>query len=520
MKQIIYEDFTPGLWFRGSGNAGLRETPNNPPMTGLSDCNDCYPLPTGGLRAGPKWSNVTMTGMNNDVKVVGFQVRQAGGATANRVLRLLTEGATGNPRSMRMGLSSAGGNWNETTFVTAGENSTGFDFTQIVPYAKTSAGLVFQRDYWGFPHTYTTAYGLYSGNLSTVVTREATTLMPNYLTAHQNRLVCVESLGTFRDLIRFTAPTEDNFLPTTAGSLAVRDGSDITSLISYFPNDLFIMKRGPQSYVAQGDLGNPIVSETAQRGTGYVTWACKTPLGVAVLTRNEGIYLFGHGAQPRCLTKNFVGSPMARDFAVNNSGYFQSGSLFYYNDFLFTPYDSTSTQKFLMYDFRTGAWFRSSFPTLTGGDTWDGIHFWGVDDATGTVYGAHNSTNNKPVVMSASVTEDTNMTRASTYTFTIPILENLGRSARLRKVILHFNAQTGTNTFAVSTTPVGPNGNPATVTVAASAIGIVSFDINTEAPIVSLTVVSTSTSGGEAPGVKRVVCEVEEGTGYEGGSSR
>lgn len=482
-KPLVFRDFSAGLWERGND----RECPPN----GLLALLDAYPLPAGGLRAGPRWQVYTETNLPTTAKVTGLNVSRAQGV---RNIHLLMEGTTVAPRQVWLAFSATTG-WSLTTLTTNEASTLGFwNFTPMVPFTESTGGVFFSQVYFGFPHSYTTVQGMWSvGNNSTAFARETSTVFPYYLTNHMNRLVCVESTGTYLETLRYTNAASDVF---TTGTLTVQSADDILSLVPYFPNDLNLVKRNSM-FSVQGDIVNPLVRETSPRGTQYRSWACKSPMGVVVMTRFDGVFVSDGGGWTN-ITPNFVGSPMVFDFTTDCAGNVQNGQVFHYQNFLFTP-------KFYCFDLRTKAWFRMSFPDPGSGDAFVAFAFFGSDPGTGQVFAAHNTSGNLPRVVYTEASEG-NMTRATSFSFTLPVIDLDLRNARVRRIEVHAYGFNSVGTISVSLTPTPNAGQPtASPTTVASGLSVINFDTSVNASTVKISVTSASNAAGvEAPMIERV----------------
>lgn len=451
-KPIVMADFTGGLWERGDD----RECPPN----GLLEMTDCYALPTGGLRAGPKWTtfspSTNLPTPNSSQTMLGFYVSRYN-KPSNLLVGYIATVSTGVPQVLTIFASTAGTTALAATTWT--QISTHFDgvnqrqYTPFVTFLDGTTGSVNQGDYF----IYYNASGV-SGNL--MISRAGSTSIiasglgagfPLFPAAHQDRLIVIQnSTSAFGPLANlwFSKPGSTAQDASSPLVVAPNKPGDLLFINSQFPNDLYAFKSASGTFIIQGDLSSPVVRQVAPSHPMQVySRGAETPGGVAYATRDEGIWLMnGGGAQS--ISKSIVGTPMIAQTTSETIGVTGAGkrtfhgSLSCLGNWLLTP-------RGYLYDFRTNAWCKTTMPS--NNPVW---LFNETDADQGRIYAAQKEADGQPYRFASMSIDEENMARSTSLSFTLPLVDLVTRNIELRRIEVFGEGFGGGGTWTISiTTP-------------------------------------------------------------------
>lgn len=339
------DDFSGGMW---------SSTDWVIPDNGLAVMEDCYPLPSGGIRAFAKFSSYTTTGIGAGEEPIGGYVEQAGnnlGTGPASDLYLLTSGHASGPRLYRIweGDDPAPTGWTLIKQFGAGTATFG-DFTsykmaavtepyRYLAFNMTGAGSA-DKGLWRIPFATTQA----TTPVRAVTGQAGTFALP--IGVHQDRLIFNDAFGGAK--FWFTNPGVET---VAAGSFKevqpYTPRSGHVFFKSFAPSDLLVAKEGSQWVLMQGDIS----STTSQRTMGDVRHAntlqrpAETEQGIVFQALMDGIYITPDGQQ-----MNKISEAISADDLWNDELRSQPGYLAHLDNWLFTPSGH-------VYDFRTGAWF-------------------------------------------------------------------------------------------------------------------------------------------------------------------
>lgn len=476
-----YRDFTGGLWDRGND----REVAEN----GLLELTDAYPLPTGGLRAGPHWRDEVVEGIA-DSEVAGFIISQlapsdagAGTGTHNQYIAARTSASSNMVIYHRQSTFAQPASTVETGFpVESGPPGTptlpalttwttirshpdaGGDPLRFLVYYTTVGGGD-RNVYYSVPESSTTNQGVFriAGTSGTSVTH-LTTIGMYFLAAHQDRLVGVSTenldssgvgvVSQTREFLRWTDPGGESFTTQDFLLLAPSQSGNITYMQPSYPSDLAVLKAETGIFYVQGPLLNPSVRGVNEiEPTEQRTWGAVTPIGVVYMTKNRGVWAWGGGTQIQRLSPQFTGTPMATRRLISSAiGIPRDflGSCTYADRRIWFPNG-------YVYELDLNCWWRMTLPHT---DERAAYPFWFVVPEQGRLFALGNEvtvgeTRTGPVRLITTRYNERDMERVSSYSFTLPLIYQPSRDLTLRE--LEYHIETFTERATVDVTITRPN---------------------------------------------------------------
>lgn len=345
IQWIDVRDFSPGLWETGDWLL---------PAGAAQVLTDAYPQPGGGLRAWFKPSTLALTGVTTGQRIIGLfgygTTHRTLGTSATDYYLVTYDNTTGVPRLYRFDQTDAAQTqWTLIRTWAAGNQAPKEARFQAYTLAAGTKRIHVALGYSG---TDTGIWAANQADLTGVQTFAKITgsIGTGPIAVHQSRLV--EGRGS---KVFFTDPGGENFSAATAGFVDVlpeRNLSDNVSLLPVSPGDLIIAKAGAGWASVQGDLTDPIIRSGADsKSVGVDQALTDTGRGIAFISADGGIYLTEAGYSFARIDEQLVPSvaptPSPLDMVA-------TGDLISHHEWLVTPRGYT-------FDFRTKAWFRSSF---------------------------------------------------------------------------------------------------------------------------------------------------------------
>lgn len=399
LQWTAFKDLTGGLWERPE-----HEIPSN----GLSRLEDGVPMRAGGLEPAPRWTtavNTTEAGSSAGITpstgnlLLGFNVFGNAGPITSAIqwswMMLGQQSSFVAAQQVWLSRSSATTAFNN--FTTIKDHTSVRDRLPVrfVQYVHSTAGALQMNHFYHTPialSAATTGYGVFKVDSNTLAVTQVSTMPCFWLEAHQGRLLGIgdEAFGGAFSLqhqrISFSDDGTDNNLGTTVNSfvLAANRPGDIALMQSRMPQDLAILKRSHGWYNVQGAISiNPVIYEQSRVHVSQdLTGVVETSLGLAYLTRDEGLWVYTGGRTPIHLSGQLQGSPMTSAAWPQPSTWNQAsflGGLGYAAETLWTPNG-------YVWDGKTGAWHRNT--QLGDGVAWP---FFSYDPTAGQLYAARNT---------------------------------------------------------------------------------------------------------------------------------
>ncbi len=474
-------DFTAGLWTVGDWLM---------PPTAAQQMTDCYPVPSGGLRAWFKPVALTQTGITNisASAVIGLFCRAAPGSIGNATdYYLMTVDLTANnTRLFRMNTAVGETTWTlKNTFAAA---------VGVVPNATTWAVY---RPTTGNPLIImslfgtTTDDGVWSFDTVTgVMTHLTNTVSGDGLigpvAVHQSRIVA----GTAKGNIGFTGPGDTTFGQNLATKEPSRDYSFVSWITPYSPGDLLIATTGNAFFMIEGDLTNYTLRTMGDsRTVGPIQQPAFGPMGPIYLASSDGIYETMDGSIHNRLTDALSSSTWAvQSTSFDGAGDVSFGNVAYGQHWVMGPHG-------LIMDYETKAWFQSSFLAPSAHDSFH-VTYDRLRDHFVAAQGHKNF-----LVYDFDVTETGS--RAESYTWkSAPLRDPTSRQVEIREVQVFAQTFNG----ATSSISVTVNGDTRTLSVNdPSGRDMLAFLFKQRGETLDVTVTAASNQTGvEAPTIEVV----------------
>lgn len=466
-----YADFTGGLWQRSDD----RECAPN----GLLECTDCFPLPSGGLKAFAAFEPIATgfsTPPTGNTWVLGiWSMPQGGiGGFRNWFMLCIDAGANVNLYS----LSGSGGSfegfvrslrgdaaltWTLIHTKTIASLDTGI---RMVPYRTDAGG----GSYFNYPTS--TNGGIWESDGSTAVLRFSSTVAPFAFSVygvwtHQGRLLTLTDEGTgnqqnsiiYTDAGSSAAPSTANFLRPlgeTAGA--------IRGLVPSEPSELLFWKGEVAVGDVQGAITAPTVRQNAYQHTLLRGFPVQTPLGVVCVIQGEGAYLWGgQGLEyisAPILGDGMGGTPVSTE--DDDAGVDQTSDLIGATFSAWRGQYACVTGQLGAYehwvffnngyvlDSRTGAWFtQTSAP---------GARYWGADQRRRLMFVSCNTpfsvqaSQPFPPAMYFSQMGESNWIPMHEMSYTLPLIESVGQRTNLREIEYDVTTYNAESTLTVEAT--------------------------------------------------------------------
>lgn len=507
-RWATYEDFRGGLYERGND----RECPPN----GLLQADDCMPLPTGGLRAGMRWETLVDTSVaaktfnlpTSGYLMAGFGVFPHS-LSATPALRMIALQTTALPASAEVWGSTSTNSTSQSSWTKISSHSS-VDLHYPMHFVRF-IGTV-NRMYYNLAVFNTGAGGVFRfSNNTTAVDLNVTTLANYFLTAHQGRLVGMEVAGGAQKLVYSDVASDGNFgASTNSYRVADQYHGNFVFTESFFPSDLSMLKAEWGWFTVQGDISSPFIRQnTLSHPSQEATWACQTPRGMAYLTKDEGVWVFGGGNFPTHLSPQFVGTPMTEEIFTDNTVSCPSflGTVQYAGGMLFTP-------KGYVYDTDLGSWWKTMPLNVS-----PVFSYFAYDGGNGRLYAARTTSAGGIQILHTSVNEST-MLRATEYEFTLPLIADPDRTTVLRQVEYHVQTFDTQSTITTTITHNDPAGGPdvTEAPVVATLDGVTRFQVKVNLPNVNADWIKlTTTMTGdvtEAPMLEKMLVNTQPGQYY------
>lgn len=542
-----YVDFTGGLWQK---NDDRDCAPN-----GLLECTDCFPDPSGGLKAFAQFLPVSLpfptaaAPANANIVFIWSTTAVAGG-TSEGLFILTVEGTT-SPFTVRMFSLTApiseanlqggsGAAWSQIY-----SNATVQTMNTSVRAETFQTAANGYKNYLNLPISLTagSTHGIFRFDTSTANLVFAGSGQESGVWTHQGRLLTITNDGTGGILNRiiYTDPGSDA-APSTANFISplAESGTPLVFLAPYAPSDLLAMKDQLSLASVQGSITSPTVRQLTFLHARNRTLPVRTDIGLVTVVMNEGAYAFD-GATWKHISPQISGDGMGGTSwsAIDGvAGQDQadysdlrgidigpiaiegmvSGNLGAYEHFIFF------NNGYVM-DARTGAWFtQTSAP---------GARYWNSDYWNRRVYV---STNARFTADAASGRADVPIafwsrmgesawTSMDTYSFTLPLIYNPGQKTNVSEIEYHLNTFNATSTLEVELTYLDNDGVHQTISRGP-------YDLGSAGPQrlrVKVgggpsdwwkvrTILRSNRSGEEAPSLERMFCGIQASTRYEAAS--
>ena len=456
-----YSDFTAGLYERG--------TDRSCPPNGLLECQDCYPQASGGLRATGVWQAMTTTNIPTNGYILNVGSVRGGGPENLYILVLVANaGGAGSHTFELFKLTGtySGGSWTLLGSVTGfpswwfGNRMTLFRVGGSLQSGTNSAYFNLYGN--------TTKDGVYKTDGSTVAQAFAA-LAPTDVSAYQSRLLYTQNAGP----IWFTSVGSDG-TPSTANGLFPYEeiNTNIRCMTPFSPSDLVVHKTNVGVFDIQGDLTSPTVRQMAFTHVNVQMYPAQTDQGLAWTLYADGVYIFD-GANWNPISQPIIGCPMMPNYpgsddifgntphpgepSVTSLGFGVTGQSCFSQYFLYAG------QSYI-WDIRTGGWFKITIPESASGTA---SHFV-FENVEPTEYIVHSrnlsmQTGRHPLWFMEANEND--LTRATSYSYTLPLIYNQGQQTTLRELEYQLNAFDTSSTVTVTVTHVDATGAQVSETI-------------------------------------------------------
>lgn len=471
-------DFRPGLW---------TASPHLMPATAGQQMDNCYPQPSGGLRAFFRTNDagLTPTGIPTTKVVRGFDIGYV----------------VQQPASMTTLTSNA-----MAVVSDAAAPSQGFELYELDRSVSTGAGWVLRKAFAAgtagsdlhFPSFFAGHYNATQGDLMvftinqpTAVTADEGTWWARWqqagvvtqisqdtglVVSHQARVI--QALG---NTVRWTAPDGLTFTDTLTMQARGQAGARISWMLPVAPSDLFIGMLGGQLWNIQGDLGGGYAVREMGRfqSNAFVQKPSFSPYGIILIAQTDGVYLLSPGGGATHISKQLDPTTWAPDPIDALS----VGQVVFYREFSYFP-------RGYVFDHSTQSWFR--VPALA-----DCMYF-ALDGTMGQekIVGA---TSTAPAAF-PSVSFAGGGSRARDFTWkSAPIRDPSGRGIQIREVQLVVQSYGTDETITVT---IGGFSRVFRITQTGRLAP--RFLFKEEAPELDVTIRSESVAAAEAPTIEVV----------------
>jgi hypothetical protein len=506
------KDFSSGLWERDDD----RECPEN----GLLFLEDAYPLQAGGLRAAQRFTAVGQTGLTTGRELLGPQWIQnpeglyclsvdtvTGGVSLHKTATTSPPFTTTSWSTLHSWslVDRIDGGWQLSSFRTDAVGYRGYfnlSVNQTTPGSSVATAGIWRTDGSTATFTYLAA-------------------RPLGCWPFQARLFTIVDDQGFNDKIVYTEPAS-HAAPSTANIL--RPGGEryggLKWMATIQPSDLMTLKYGYGLFLVQGDVTGPLTRELTFAQNVSQQFPAVTDQGLAFVVPEDSVYMWT-GSETVDVSPSLSGTPMQPSVELGASnGRTNKGHMAHAGHFLYAGKD-------YVMDLRTRAWFRLSSLRQNGE-----AHTFTVAYATGStngpwiIAGTENLTNGQITAgtspMYEAAANEGEMTRASSYSFTVPLLYLPFFSTTLRAIEYHIESFTPEAQVIVELTlPELEAGHQSptktlevqTKTVKGARPHKVRFNVgkvNTEWVKIKTTI--KTTDSGEAPMLEQVVIGLQPGT--------
>jgi hypothetical protein len=429
-------DFSGGLWNR-NGQLG--------PPNAFVQMDDCFPAPSGGLKAWFKPTTFTTSGIadTTNERARFLHCHENVDGAGNNVNYLLTyKSSDGICRLYEMNEVASQTTWhNIKTFATGSDPS----YQQTCTYVDTAGNRYLA---FGTGNGMGTDNGLWTvlynaGGAGTVTKQVAGAYSVAF--NYQSRLCAV--LGS---VIHFSDAGLLTNISTNTAPVDIAEGqANILMVATFSPGDLLVFKEGAPIYLVEGDLNNYTVrqmngSKAAQIGGNNVV---RGPQGVIFRAGTDGIYETPDGSMLTPLSQSIS----QRDWQGEQP-------MSCHNHWLFCATNGH------IFDYDSHAWFNTTFLVTSGSvcrlPRLGGFFF--VDNVSAS-----------PMLIWKIIPQDGRTdNRAETFTIkTGPLRDANGRQMEIRAIQVYARSFNG----ATSTVTVTVNGVPQTAACDASGRGNVTF---------------------------------------------
>lgn len=464
LEWIEKSDFSGGLWDRKT----LREVPEN----GLLECTDCYPQPTGGLRAFAKFKPVSHTGLPTNSLILGiWKLRppfpQGRLYLANLELETATSPSRHTFRIFSMQVDDIEeietGTWNEdsvhtdihtidtsirmVTFRTsnaagAGPGNTGLGYRNYynLPVAQGTSGDDFTTmGVYRLGNTTDATDTASSGFRRTIRPDQAglaanTPLWYGDLASYQARLLHTATFNQLHNRIYMSDQGNDRGTSNFLDPLGERAGA-VTWLEPFASDYLTVAKSQTGALTIQGDFLNAVTRQLTFSHDFMQSFPVATSQGVFFMVSDDACYMASQGGVEN-ITPNFYGTPMnpgfyPATFQTANSDNIKLSAPTLAGDFLFAG-------KGFVMDVRTGAWFQTSGIPDSKNHTTD-KSFFRAFATSNEVYDGQDVIFYAYYLENQDATPDT-WNPSSSYVFTLPISFTPHQQTQVREVEYHVDA--------------------------------------------------------------------------------
>lgn len=463
-------DFTPGKW----SNFGQLMPPNAAQVM-----TDCYPLPTGGLRAWYKAASFPTTGIVSTTNELprGMWVHEllpnrSGVGTNNDYYLVTFDTVSTFCRIYRMDQTAAGPPVSWTLIKTTA--------------AGLDPGLVYTCDYvqpdgqrfacFGFGAAAGVDNGIWIVRYSDASITHLSNLHEQIIGNYQSRFIAIGSVADGEsNIIKFTDPGTTANFATNKAPVDVGEGTGISGFAAFSPGDLIVFKGSSPIYLVEGDLTNYTVRQmNGSKMSGSL--ALRGPEGVIFLIQNDGVYMTPDGSYIMPLSK-----------PINSGNFVPQSSLVFHNHWLF--YSRAGGQ---VMDYDTRAWFDTSI--MQGN---------GFAQRLAKLPGFMFSDNTTPFTLwTVTCVDNASTSRAESWTWkSSPLRDPSGRQVEIRAVQVVARSFNG----ATSTIAVTVNGNTQTVACDSAGRGSITFYFRQRREVLDVQVVAASNQAGvQAPDIEVV----------------
>lgn len=433
LKWSEIRDFSAGLW---TVNSQMM------PAGGAQTMSDCFPAPSGGLKAWFKATTFTTTGIGSvtlESPRMLFAHENVDGAGNNDYYLLTYKASDTKLRLYELNEQKGDVAWTQIKLFAAGNDP---GFINATAYVDSLANLYMMfgigagggadSGVWGATYT--------PGSTATVF--KQSTIAMDFVFNYQSRICGVKGANIYYSDVGSIANMTTNIAPVD-----IDEGQpNIMFVATFSPGDLLVFKEGAPIYLVEGDLTSYTVrqmngSKPVQIGGPGVV---RGPMGVMFRVGTDGIYETPDGSMLNPLSK-----------AISNRSWQSRAPILWQNHWLMAMGNG------LVLDYDSKAWFTYSgitsglgvgckLPRLGG--------FMFVDNAS-------SFTINK-IIPQDGRTDN----RAESYTWkSAPIRDESGRQMEIRAVQVYAHAYNGSP--ATSTIAVTVNGVTQTLAVDSSARG-------------------------------------------------
>lgn len=462
-----YSDFTAGLYERG--------TDLSCPPNGLLSCQDCYPQVEGGLRASGVWKAMTTTNLPNDGYILAVEGIFGGGPAGLYVLVLIANaGGAGNHTFQLFILTGSvtGGSWTSLGTVTG---FTSWWFGNRVSLYRTGASLTSGvTDIYMNLYGNTTKDGIYKSDGSTLAQAFAAKA-PTDVIAYQSRLLYTQNVGP----IWFTSAGVDT-APTSANGLFPYQefGTNMRCMFPFSPSDLIVEKRAIGILDIQGDITAPTARQmTFKNHDNVLMYPAYTDQGLAYTMYEDGVYVYD-GSNLNLISQPILGCPMQPNYfgsddiiglvphagepSVSSLGFGVPGRSESYEYFLYAG-------QAYVWDTRTQAWFKITVPEASTSGTASHFTYYNTTPRQFIVHSRNLSMQTGRHPLWYMEANEGDLTRASSYSFTLPLIYIQGQRTSLRELEYEVDVQEANSTLSVSILDsTGTTTNMTAVTLAAT----------------------------------------------------